>query len=123
MCLLREQGQADEAAQLEAGTLPEMVAALRGPDDTDATLAARLDSILALEMERVANAAVLAELLAPLLQPAVARPTASLALAPSLPSDAMPLRAPRALTGDIADFIDEMIAQERAPDAPQRRAS
>jgi hypothetical protein len=73
----------------------------------------------------VADAAVLAELLVPVLlerlagaaisPPAVASASGHASVLPST----VPPR-----TGDIADFIDEMIAQERAAPAPPfRRAS
>lgn len=92
-----------------------LVAALRTTADSDASLSARVDAILAAETDRVANAAVLADFLAPLLAGRAATP----AVPPSRPM--MPPRA-AGPPGGIAGFIDEMIAQERAPPA-ERRAS
>ena len=108
-----------------------MVAAVRTPSDSDAAVSERLNTIFAHEAERVANAAVLAELLVPALveklQPQLrAEPAAAAAfdsIAPPVPIEKT--GTPRAAS--IADFIDEMIAQEKPPARPgpgaQRRAS
>ena len=134
VCVLRERGQPEEAERLRAGELMAMLAVVRTPADSDAAISERLNAIFAVEAERVANAAVLSELLLPalaekfLLQtkspaPATAMEPA-LATAPSLPIAEKPA-APRAAS--IADFIDEMIAQEKPPTRSggntQRRAS
>lgn len=111
-----------------------MLAAVRAPTDSDTEIAERLNAIFATEAERVANAAVLCELLLPALAEKFqlqAKPPApaaamepSLATAPSVPTAEKPA-APRAAS--IADFIDEMIAQEKPPTRSggntQRRAS
>ena len=114
-----------------------MLASVRAPTDSDAAVAERLNAIFAAEAERVANAAVLCELLAPVLAekfhlqarapaPAVAAAAVEPALAavPAAPIAEKPA-APRAES--IADFIDEMIAQEKPPPRSggntQRRAS
>lgn len=105
-----------------------MLAALRTADDTEEVLAQRLAATFAVEAERVANAAVLAELLAPLLaehtRPANGPEGLRTDSASPLP---VPKPMPRAGPLDLADFIDEMIAQERSPPRPstatQRRAS
>lgn len=132
ICLLREREQPAAAEELRSGALEAMLAVLRTQGESEADIAQRIATIFATETERVANAAVLAELLAPLLganapsaataaatsrgDGAAASPTP---LGPTLAS--APLRADPA---NIADFIDEMIAQERAhpPAAPPRRA-
>jgi hypothetical protein len=116
ICLLRERGDAAEAGRLEAGTLANLLTA---PDlaASAGERESRLHAIFTAETERVANALCTAELVAPLLAalgsapnrpPAVAS-VASLAGAPK----AKPVR-PRPAPADIAGFIDEMIAQERA---------
>ena len=129
VCVLRERGQHDEAERLRAGTLSEIVAAARTPTDTDASLADRLEATFAAEVERVANAAVLAELLVPLLSEQLRPLASSQSSSPVAVTDltrAAKSPAPRA-TASIADFIDEMIAQESPPDpsggGAQRRAS
>lgn len=134
--MLRERGLVEEAERLRAGQLPGMLAALRTPADTDETVEQRLAATFAAEAERVANAAVLAELLAPLLaEQTRLRPLEASAGSSSNPgfssstsSPVSPAKsAPRPVPGNIADFIDEMIAQERSPPrgrpATQRRAS
>ena len=107
-----------------------MLAAVRSLTDTDEAVTERLNALFATEAERVANAALLAELVAPMLadhlRPLTAPAIAPVAVAPvaSLPPTAKPVQ-PR--PGSIADFIDDMIAQEKPPERPgqgaQRRAS
>jgi hypothetical protein len=135
VCILRERGQAEEAERLRVGELAEMLLAVRSPGDTDATVAARLDSIFSAETERVANAAVLAELLTPMLAEHLRPAATSQESAPVIATVAEPLvttppaktPAPRTTAISITDFIDEMIAQEkpppRSPRVVQRRAS
>jgi hypothetical protein len=134
VCVLRERGQPEAAERLRAGELMTMLASVRAPADSDAAIAERLNAIFATEAERVANASVLCELLLPALTekfqlqanppaPATAMEPV-LATTPSAPFAEKPA-APRA--GSIADFIDEMIAQEKPParsgGITQRRAS
>lgn len=126
ICLLRERQQLAAAEELRRGPLAEALAALRPTTVSETALEEKLDSLFAAEAERVANAAVLAELLAPLLAPklqsgAPTTPHASLADDPALatatplpPTEPQPPRDPT----DIAHFIDEMIAQERPAPRP-----
>ncbi|MDO8544158.1 MAG: hypothetical protein Q7S40_27265 [Opitutaceae bacterium] len=127
VCLLREQGDSDEAERLRSGPLADMIAALRTPADTEASLAQRLESIFAAETERVATAVVIAELLAPMLRPmsfSSAAPLSPAHAATRIVASNAPFTHPgRSGAADIADFIDEMIAQENAIDGPHRRAS
>jgi hypothetical protein len=120
VCVLRERGQSGEAEQLRAQTLPELLAALKTPTDTDAAIAQRVESIFAVETERIANATVLAELLVPLLSEqlrglAVPPNMISASLSPAPPPPPPPKPPARAATISIADFIDDMIAQENPP--------
>lgn len=136
VCVLRERGQIEEAERLRAGELMEKVAIARSPAETDTAVTERLNAIFAAETERVANASVLAELLAPLLTGQVFSPEAARAIETT--TKPAPIAAPVASSGvvekpappragSIADFIDEMIAQEKPPvrstEAGQRRAS
>jgi hypothetical protein len=115
VCVLEAQGRTDEAERLRASL----------PADE------RVASILAAETERVANAVVLAELLMPLLaeNPATERVSVSArretptrSATPSSVPPAPPAVPARASPATIADFIDEMLAQE-GPPGPLRRAS
>lgn len=99
------------------------MAAMRTASAPDAGLEQKLEATFAAESERVANAAVLAELLAPLIgqhQPAsehgrpLARVEETAGETPALPAPPPARRDP----ADIAHFIDEMIAQEQP--APRR---
>jgi hypothetical protein len=130
---LRERGQTAEAEQLHASSLPQLLDAARSPQDTDATMAERLESIFSVETDRVANAAVLAELLVPVLSEKLrAALPASVAKQPAAAPEVTPAPASkpapaRPATISIADFIDDMIKQESPPERPdrgsQRRAS
>jgi hypothetical protein len=135
VCVLRERGLNEEAERLRAGELMTLLAAVRAPGESDAIVTDRLNALFATESERVANAAVLAEMLVPLMADqlrSLASPTATAPAAQSpqpLPQAPAPLptrpAGPRPVS--IADFIDEMIAQENPPEPPRdgthRRAS
>jgi hypothetical protein len=136
ICLLRECNQASAAEELRRGALTEAIGAIRTTADSDEAIQQKLDAIFAAEAERVANAAVLAELLAPLIgqklqsrDPFGAAASAAFE-APATPAALVPPPAPtpappRGNPADIAHFIDEMIAQDRQPPRtpPARRAS
>lgn len=107
MCVLRERGLPGEAERVAQTDLAALLARLRAGDESPAAIDARLETLLATERARVAEAAVLASLLAPLLHEPPPRPAA-----PPLPA-AQPPPASRARAASIADFIDEMIAQEK----------
>jgi hypothetical protein len=124
ICVLREQGRQAEAETMMAQELAGVRATLSDLGDSSA-VEMRMAAIFAREEERVADATVLAELLAPTLCAAGAVSTPSVRSMNEATSSS-PRIAPKPLvarggTGDIADFIDEMLAQERAPEA--RRAS
>lgn len=120
---------------MRRGALQEALAAVRHSGEAEETIAARLEATFAAEADRVANASVLAELLAPLLtaRPVSQDPFGASAWPPAAPPEAIapaPLpspvpdspapAAPRAAPGDISLFIDEMIAQQRSAHAPRR---
>lgn len=128
IAVLSESGEHEEAEQVRAGELATALLALRTTAGvTAAEIDRELASIFAAEQERVAHAAVLAEMLAPLLRDRLAASAATIVPHPALPSETSPAltAAPRASSGDITDFIDEMLAQERAQPGPgdRRRAS
>ena len=131
VCVLRERGLKDEAERVRADEVMPIVGLLRTATDTDAAITERLNTIFAAEAERVANAAVLAELLLPeltgQLRSLVVPVAAPMSPVPPLPAPAAAPKPPPPRRGSIADFIDDMIAQERPPDRPghgaERRAS
>lgn len=127
ICILRERGQGEEAERLRTTELADLIAARTAAGD-EREVATRLEAIFAAEEERVANAAVVAELLLPLLTQelragfplSLGRGSATAAVhsegshvGASAPPQA---QAPT----DIAGFIDQMIAQD---DDVFRRAS
>jgi hypothetical protein len=131
VCVLRERGHNEAAERLRADELMPLLAAVRLPTDDDAAITERLNSLFATEGERVANAAVLAEMVGPMiadqLRPLATVQAPAAASAPVVAS-LIPAAKPAQLRpASIADFIDDMIAQEKPPERPgqgaQRRAS
>jgi hypothetical protein len=124
ICILREQGRQAEAEAMMANELAE-VRAMLSSGGVSSEIETKMAAIFTREEDRVADAAVLAELLVPAL--CAATNTAAVnSLSARDTRATSPLTAPKTIvarggTGDIADFIDEMLAQERAPGA--RRAS
>jgi len=133
VCVLRERGESGAAENLRTGALANLIASLPAAADAPPAVEQRIEAIFNTEQERVANASALAELLLPLLTDsaplfgALSKPP--MTATPSPPPIAnqeverpKPVRRP----GDIADFLDDMIAQERAEEAnhsSRRRAS
>lgn len=129
VCLLRERGDESAADVLARDALAKALIDFRATSaESTEDIDARLHATFEAEHERVANAATLAEFLAPLLRdrltgaalgPPVARSNSTAAVhGPA----ATPFEARRS-PADIAGFIDEMIAQEQRSHAPVRRAS
>jgi len=125
LCVLREQARTAEAETLQRLELEPLLETMRSGGDTLLTLDARLAATMAEESDRVANATLLAELLAPMLglrtgadEPktsiAALRPAAS----PVARANAAPSPKPARAAASIADFLDEMIAQESMPTRP-----
>lgn len=138
LCVLRSAEKNSEAAELESGLLPPALEALRG---SSTVTQQQLDALFAAEEERVASARLLAEILLPMLTAAtlprnLAQATEASATSrkdnpattvpdvsplPSLPVEASSANTTPGLPG-IADFIDEMLSQERAPRGSRRSA-
>lgn len=107
ICLLRVAQRTSEARQLEASALPQALATAHA-----ACGEARIADFMAAEEAKVADARMLAELLAPLLATELNLSfTPSPAAVPALqrPAPSPPHSEPLS----IADFIDGMIAQEQ----------
>jgi hypothetical protein len=112
ICSLRAQGRPADARALEEGDFATALAAIRvdagpGPETEE-----RVQTVLAAEEDRVADAGALAELLLPLLAQHLRN--APIAEAPPA-ARARPVKtsAPHEAPS-VADFIDDMLAQERA---------
>jgi hypothetical protein len=111
VCVLRAGGKIDEAAQLENIELASALAVARltphSPDEESA--------LLAEEAERVANASVLAELLAPMLAEHLRvnpPPVQATPPAPEPKPRNTAARPPPAKAPSIADLLDGMLSQE-----------
>jgi hypothetical protein len=107
VCILRAEGRVPEAQLLEDGAFAE--ASSRLGTDADPSVGATLRSIMAAEESRVADAVVLSGILAPMLASRLSLPAAAPLAAPKR----APVPTAPGQRG-IADFIDEMLAQERA---------
>jgi len=134
VCVLRERGETEAADNLRIGALSNLITSLKHAAEDPAAVEQRIEAIYVTEQERVANASALAELLLPLLTDsgplfgtfAETKPQVAAMHSPlpaiATPPPAKPVRRP----GDIADFLDDMIAQERADETDptsRRRAS
>jgi hypothetical protein len=111
ICFLRFEGRPAEAQVIEETEFAEAAAKARGSASDELEAESILRGIRAEEEERVAGAIAFAEVLVPML--AKRAPD----LAPARAAAPAPRRAPLPATGEsrgIADFIDDMLAQERA---------
>lgn len=110
--VLRSRGRHAEARQLEDAELAGLLVRIRATEEA-ADFDARVDAIRDGEKARVAEAVAFAEILAPLLAERLgaSSPAASAALKPT-PRP----RGTNAAVEDrgIADFIEEMLIQDRA---------
>lgn len=130
VCLLRECGQPAEAEHVRQGALQDALTALISAGTDADFVAHQLETIFAAEAERVANAAVLAELLRPMLGTLATGFNASpVEVGTAHATSATPFAATPAVArvepsrrapGDIASFIDDMLAQEHTPPANRR---
>ena len=122
ICLLREQGDAGQAAHLHEHDLAAAVRELRADHGAEAVSEDELRALFAAEEQRVAEAVVLAELLIP--QLVGDRPPVP---AKSIPAPAAPPRplAPAAAAGSpaIPDLLDAMLAAERTGRRPSPASS
>jgi len=121
ICVLREQGDATVAAQLEKNDLANAVRDLRLAEGLDAVSAEELRAIFATEERRVADASVLAELLLPQLRDAWANAPkqssgASAGIRRESPVAAPAPRVTEPVAGSpaITDLLDAMLAADGA---------
>jgi hypothetical protein len=115
ICLLREQGDTPQAAQLQENELADAVRDLRLAHGPAVLPDTELQAMFAAEERRVAEAVILSELLIPRLVenwPAEPRPPRSGGLRSS-PASAPVAVAPPAGPPAIPDLLDAMLAAER----------
>ena len=113
ICFLRSEGLSDEAQLIEMTEFAEAAARARESSGSAEEADTMLKALLSEEQERVASAIAFAEVLEPMLakrhaesNPPIPRPAAA--------SPARKQRIPgRDESRGIADFIDDMLAQER----------
>jgi hypothetical protein len=117
ICVLRATGRDADASVLERGDFSRALSAARATSDSPVNET----SLLAAESDRVADACVLADVLAPLLaeQLRPGAPASLAAVSPEAASTAVSTPTPstrpsRVPVPGIADLIDGMLSQERA---------
>ncbi|HVW22261.1 MAG TPA: hypothetical protein VHC86_13695 [Opitutaceae bacterium] len=108
---MRLNGRGTEADRLHSGEFSAAVEALRADSADDPDFSSQLEAQLAAEEERAADAVALAEVLLPMLAEPLGRASQPSGRPAPRPAAAA---GPRETPG-IADFIDEMLAHERAP--------
>lgn len=119
LCVLRRLGRGTEAHNLEVACFEPALTRLREAADFDA---AAVEARLAEESRRVEEAALLAECLLPFLQGSAPPPrreaveTGEAPLEPAAPAPQPNLHRGRPAAGNVAAFIDDMLAQ-----SPSRR--
>ena len=118
ICLLRATGAAEEAGRLEAGEFARAKAEAAASEGDGPSWPSRL----AAEEKRVAEASILAELLAPLLAERLRRPGRSAttdglsAVLDAFPAKSAARTFPRGAALEVADLIEGMLALERDED-------
>lgn len=120
---MREQNAEEEAAQLEKNDLANAVRDIRLKEGLEALTEAELQGMFVTEEQRVADAAILAELLAPrlALPAAVAtgpKPTLAPVRESEVPVSFSRVAAPAPGGTGIPDLLDAMLAADKASRRP-----
>ena len=122
ICFLRFDGQASEASRLEFSELKEAIDAAKSSSASTDEADSILRRLLEEEGERVSEAVAFAEVLIPMLAdrlpPAI--PARNPAASPSSASHRARV-GPDPAERSIADFIDDMLVQDRQPAHPISR--
>jgi hypothetical protein len=113
ICFLRLEGREAEAREIEGNEFAPAVVEARKAAESDSEADSLLHSLVAEGEERVAEAIAFAEVLMPMLSERLKLQAPSGAPAMSVRQKRPAVRNPDESHG-IADFIDEMLAQERA---------
>lgn len=129
VCLLRENGDAVQAAKLHNGSLADAVRDHRLAHGPEALPESELQAMFAVEERRVAEAAILSELLVPRLAACFPADPASVRSAPpGAARGGVSAEPPPSPAGPpvISDLLDAMLAAERntgrAPGISQRES-
>jgi hypothetical protein len=118
ICLLREQGDAARAESLQAGELAAALQEFRATEGDAALPEPVLAQLFAREEERIADAQVLAELLAPRLGAVL--PAARAATVTTVTTVTTRAPEPPAEPLSIPDLLDAMLAAERTSPRTRR---
>lgn len=112
ICFLRSEGLTGEARIIEETEFAEATARARGQFDSESAADSLLRQLMAEEEERVAEAVAFAEVLVPILARRISihPPEQQRAAAPEVRARA---RAAPGEARGVADFIDDMLAQDR----------
>jgi hypothetical protein len=113
VCVLRTQGSADEAQFIEQNEFSRLVDKARGACKDPAEADSILVTLLRQEESRVADAVAFAEVLGPLLARHLSHLAPAARATAASPQAPRPRQAGRDDNRGIADFIDDMLAQER----------
>jgi hypothetical protein len=112
ICFLRAEGHSAEAQRLEENEFASAAAAARQGSGSEFESESILQSLLTEEKERVCDAIAFAEILVPMLAERLAGKAGPVRAAAHVPKK---LKAePPAVARDIADFIDDMLRQDKS---------
>jgi hypothetical protein len=114
VCFLRSEGRAEDASRVEGGELAAAVAEARKTSESEAEADALLEAVIAEDEERVADAIAFAEVLLPMLAEKLRPSSTAVARVAEGPRQRRPTAGRSGEAPDIADFIDDMLAQDRA---------
>jgi hypothetical protein len=113
MCFLRSEGRQEEARVVEDHELAAAVVEARSVSASDEEADALLKCLYAEGEERVADAVAFAEVLVPMLAQELKPHSPAGARAADSPRQRKPSSGKPGEAREIADFIDDMLAQER----------
>ncbi len=114
MCFLRSEGREAEAREIEETELAAAVVDARRVSESDAEADALLRALRAEEERRVADAVAFAEVLMPMLAERLRPHPQAGARAPEIARQRKLNAEKSGESRGIADFIDDMLAQDRA---------
>jgi hypothetical protein len=114
ICFLRLEGRQAEAREIEHTELAPAVADARKTSESEAEADAVLHDLTHEDEARVADAVAFAEVLVPMLSDRLKLQSPSLGAPARGPRQKRPEAGNADESHGIADFIDEMLAQERA---------